>query len=147
MQHPRKTKSRVYPRLGNANRDFPVHCELPRISGLPCVRAVSAEGIRILGGFSGAFVSAGKIPFPGNGDWGSQRLGSSLMGREHPNAGGDQLRGKSHPINFWYGSAETSGTDLADCDGTRFAGPPFWRMPQPVLRSVAFPSEGPSIRE
>src|SRR5262249_52183161 len=43
--------------------------------------------------------------------------------------------------------AETSGTDRADCDGTRFAGPPFWRMPQPVLRSVAFPSEGPSIRE
>ena len=43
--------------------------------------------------------------------------------------------------------AEISGTDRADCDGTRFAGPPFWRMPQPGLRSVAFPSEGPSIRE
>src|SRR5690349_2425678 len=26
-----------------ANRDFPVHCELPRISGLPCARVVSAE--------------------------------------------------------------------------------------------------------
>ena len=37
--------------------------------------------------------------------------------------------------------------DRADCDGTRFVGLPFWRMPQPVLRSVAYPSVGPSIRE
>ena len=43
--------------------------------------------------------------------------------------------------------AETSGTDRAGCDGTRFAGPPFWRMLQPGLRSVAFPSEVTSIRE
>jgi hypothetical protein len=54
---------------------------------------------------------------------------------------------KAIPLISGTDRAEISGTDRADCDGTRFAGPPFWRMPQPVLRSVAFPSEGPSIRE
>jgi hypothetical protein len=48
-----------------ANRDFPVHCELPRISGLPRVRVVSEEGIRILGAFP-ALLSppAAKSRFP-----------------------------------------------------------------------------------
>ena len=41
------------------------------------VRASSLpRAIPNLSRLSGAFVSAGKIPFPGNGDWGSQRRGS-----------------------------------------------------------------------
>src|SRR5207248_9075164 len=58
-----------------------------------------------------------------------------------------QRAAKAIPLISDTDRAETSGMDRADCDGTRFAGPPFWRMPPPVLRSVAFPSEGPSIRE
>jgi len=43
------------------------------------VRASSLpRAIPNLSRLSGAFVSAGKIPFPGNGDWGSQRRGSNL---------------------------------------------------------------------
>jgi hypothetical protein len=58
-----------------------------------------------------------------------------------------QCEAKAIPLISGMDRAEISGSDRADCDGTRYAGPPFWRMPQPVLRSVAFPSEGPSIRE
>jgi hypothetical protein len=58
-----------------------------------------------------------------------------------------QREAKAIPLISGMDRAEMSGSDRVDCDGTRFAGPPFWRMPQPVLRSVAFPSEGPSIRE
>src|SRR5215469_15435351 len=58
-----------------------------------------------------------------------------------------QRAAKAIPLISHTDRAETSGTDRADCDGTRFAEPPFWQKPQPVLRSVAFPSEVPSIRE
>src|SRR5262249_58278030 len=58
-----------------------------------------------------------------------------------------QRAAKAIPLISHTDRAETSGTDRADCDGTRFAGAPFWQKPQPVLRSVAFPSEVPSIRE
>src|SRR5215472_6944021 len=58
-----------------------------------------------------------------------------------------QRAAKAIPLISHTDRAETSGTDRADCDGTRFAGPPFWQKPQPVLRSVAFPSEVPSIGE
>src|SRR6516165_12220991 len=51
-----------------------------------------------------------------------------------------QRAAKAIPLISHTDRAETSGTDRADCDGTRFA-------EQPVLWSVAFPSEGPSIRE
>ena len=64
-----------------ANRDFPVHCELPRISGLPCVHVVSAEGHSNLSRLSGAFVSGRQFPFPGNRDCGSQRFGSNAEER------------------------------------------------------------------
>ena len=43
--------------------------------------------------------------------------------------------------------AEISAPDRVDCDETRFAESRFWRMPQPALWSVAYPSEGPSIGE
>jgi hypothetical protein len=43
---------------------FLVHCELPRISGLPCVRVVSAEGIRILGAFPALLSPPAKSRFP-----------------------------------------------------------------------------------
>ena len=58
-----------------------------------------------------------------------------------------QREAKAIPLISGTDRAEISGSDCADCDGTRFAGSPFWRMPQPVLRSAAYPSEGPSIRE
>jgi hypothetical protein len=58
-----------------------------------------------------------------------------------------QREAKAIPLISGTDRVEISGADRADCDGIRFAGPPFWRMPQPVLQSVAYPSEGPSIRE
>src|SRR5215470_3897022 len=58
-----------------------------------------------------------------------------------------QRAAKAIPLISHTDRAETSGTDRADSDGARFAEPPFWQKPQPVLRSVAFPSEVPSIRE
>ena len=58
-----------------------------------------------------------------------------------------QREAKAIPLISGTDRAEISGSDCADCDGTRFAGPPFWRMPQRVLRSVAYSSEGPSIHE
>src|SRR5215469_9199806 len=58
-----------------------------------------------------------------------------------------QRAAKAIPLISHTDRAETSGTDRADCDGTRFAEPPFWQKPQPGLRSVAFPSEVSSIRE
>jgi hypothetical protein len=58
-----------------------------------------------------------------------------------------QREAKAIPLICRTDRAEISVADRADCDGTRFVGLPFWRMPQPVLRSVAYPSVGPSIRE
>ena len=58
-----------------------------------------------------------------------------------------QHAAKAIPLIFDADRAEIAETDHVDCDGTRFAVRPFWRMPKPVLRSGAFPSEGPSIRE
>src|SRR6516162_1442183 len=58
-----------------------------------------------------------------------------------------QRAAKAIPLISDTDHAETSGMDRADCDGTCFAGQHFRRMPQLVLRSVVYPSEGPSIRE
>ena len=44
-----------------------------------------------------------------------------------------QRAAKAIPLVSDTDRAETSGMDRADCDGSRFAGPPFWRMPPPVL--------------
>lgn len=60
-----------------ANRDFPGLCTLARIGGVLGARFVSAEDHLILRRRSGAFVSARKIPFPGNGDCSSQRFSSN----------------------------------------------------------------------
>jgi len=40
-----------------------------------------------------------------------------------------QRAAKAIPLISDTDRAETFGTDRADCDGTRFAGPPFWRDP------------------
>jgi hypothetical protein len=58
-----------------------------------------------------------------------------------------QREAKAIPLISGTDRAEISATDRADCGGTRFSGPPIWRMLQPAPRSVSYPSEGPSIRE
>ena len=52
-----------------ANRDFPARCTLPRFRGDLRKRLVSGEESLVLRSLSGGFVSARKIPFPGNGEW------------------------------------------------------------------------------
>jgi hypothetical protein len=47
---------------------------MPAVCGLVCYPLVSANGRRFLQGHFGPFVSAGKIPFPGNGDRCGRRL-------------------------------------------------------------------------
>ena len=54
---------------------------------------------------------------------------------------------KAIPLSYRTDHAEIFGMDRADCDGTHFAEPPFWRMVQPVALRVAYPSAEPSIRE
>jgi len=39
-----------------------------------------------------------------------------------------QREAKAIPLIFGTDRAEISVTDRADCGGTRFSGPPFWRM-------------------
>ena len=60
------------------------------MGGLTRARLVSVEGVSELRRCFGAFISARKIPFPGNGDRGSQRpvryqrlLGQSAGGKIH----------------------------------------------------------------
>src|ERR1700686_24701 len=74
-----------------ANRDFPSPFKKPPKGGLTRARLVSVEGVSELRRCFGAFISARKIPFPGNGDRGSQRpvryqrlLGQSAGGPFRP---------------------------------------------------------------
>jgi hypothetical protein len=73
-----------------ATRDFPSPFKKPPKGGLTRARLVSVEGVSELRRCFGAFISARKIPFPGNGDRGSQRpvryqrlLGQSAGGKIH----------------------------------------------------------------
>ena len=82
------------------------------------------------------------------------RLSRRIFNRENPQIGNlarlsscrpittCQREAKAIPLISRTDRAEISATDRADCGGTRFSGPPFWRILQPVLRSVAYPSEG-----
>ena len=56
-----------------ATRDFPSAFQKPPMGGLTRARLVSVEGVSESRRCFGAFISARKIPFPGNGDRGSQR--------------------------------------------------------------------------
>jgi hypothetical protein len=63
------------------------HC--PGLAGDPCMRFVSAQENLVLMSLSGVFVSARKIPFPGNGDWFAEtQFEISFNCREGP----DQLK-------------------------------------------------------
>jgi hypothetical protein len=58
-----------------------------------------------------------------------------------------QHAAKAIPLISGTDRAETLGRIAPTAMELVLLGRLFWRMPQPVLRSVAFPSEGPSIRE
>ncbi len=60
-----------------SNGDFPEPSDLPRIGGVAQRDFVSAPASLNLQGRFGLFVSALKIPFPRNGDFGSKRRGSN----------------------------------------------------------------------
>jgi hypothetical protein len=61
-----------------ADRDFPALGKLRRIGGIAGVGHVFAMVSLVFRSRFGAFVSGGKIPFPGNRDVGSKRRGSTV---------------------------------------------------------------------
>ena len=63
-----------------SNGDFPEPRDSPRIGGVAWRDFVSAPASLNLQGRFGLFVSALKIPFPGNRDFGSKRRGSTEVG-------------------------------------------------------------------
>ena len=79
-----------------SNGDFPVRAEFPRMGGVVLARFCLCNGV--FEPSHGRFVSALKIPFPGNGDFGSKRLGS--------NAGSSQAAGAVDDrwiVNYQFG--------------------------------------------
>ena len=74
--------------LEEAGLHFPARCVLAQFGGDPCMRFVSTEENLVLTLLSWVFVSARKIPFPGNGDGVRRELGPipELIGRkaQHP---------------------------------------------------------------
>ena len=64
----------MLPLTNELYRKFLDSIEMPAVCGLVCYPLVSANGQRPLQGHFGPSVSAGKIPFPGNGDRCGRRL-------------------------------------------------------------------------
>ena len=74
--------------LEEAGLHFPARCVLARFGGDPCMRFVSTEENLVLTLLSWVFVSARKIPFPGNGDGVRRDLVHSGINRQKGPASG-----------------------------------------------------------